>query len=121
MASTDYDSKQDKRMPNTKSGLKFGRLTINRVSPDNADALGLINEIIRDVASQYPEKSRHGLNSPELIVENVSFFVIYADGMPVGCGGVKFYCKEFAEIKRLYIRPLYRRQGLGKLMLSHLE
>jgi putative acetyltransferase len=50
----------------------------------------------------------------------VAFFVIRVDGVPAGCGGLKFY-EGFGEIKRMYVRPRFRVKGLGMMMLDHLE
>ncbi|RPJ22546.1 MAG: GNAT family N-acetyltransferase, partial [Chloroflexi bacterium] len=37
-----------------------------------------------------------------------------------GCGGVKLFGTEYAEVKRMYVRPQFRGLGLAKLMLNHL-
>ncbi len=46
---------------------------------------------------------------------------MYYDDLPVGCSGIKFFEKEYAELKRMYVRPNYQGMGLGKKMLKHLE
>jgi GNAT superfamily N-acetyltransferase len=50
----------------------------------------------------------------------VAFFVLHYQGQPAACGGLKLFGTEYGEVKRMYVRPLYRRLGLGKAMLNHL-
>ena len=50
-----------------------------------------------------------------------AFLVIYADGKPVAGGGIKRDDDGVAEIKRMYVAPAARRQGLGRRLLEELE
>jgi ribosomal protein S18 acetylase RimI-like enzyme len=45
---------------------------------------------------------------------------VYWDGVPAGCGGVQLVGGEYAELKRMYVRPVFRGQGLGKLLVERL-
>ncbi|WP_025764697.1 GNAT family N-acetyltransferase [Dyadobacter tibetensis] len=45
----------------------------------------------------------------------------YADGIPIGCGCFKLVDDQTVEIKRMFVLPTYRGQGLAKRMLSELE
>jgi putative acetyltransferase len=94
--------------------------TISAERPDAPDALALIDELETHLASLYPAASRHGFSPERLIAEAVPFFVLRVDGQPVGCGGIKLFGREYAELKRMYIRPKYRGNGFGKLILHHL-
>ncbi|HET9109741.1 MAG TPA: GNAT family N-acetyltransferase [Ktedonobacterales bacterium] len=95
-------------------------VTIAPERPDAADATLLISELEAQLEPLYPQKSRHGLNVEQLIVENVAFFVLRADGAPAGCGGVKLVGADYGELKRMYVRPTYRGSGFAKLLLNHL-
>lgn len=88
--------------------------------PDTPDAQALIAELEAHLARFYPIESRHGLSVAKLLAENVAFFVTRYDGAPAGCGGIKLFGTEFAEVKRMFVRPGYRGLGLGRLMLDHL-
>jgi ribosomal protein S18 acetylase RimI-like enzyme len=88
--------------------------------PDSPDAQPLIEELEAHLASRYPRESRHGFSVEKLLRERVAFFVSRADGQPAGCGGVMIVGREYAEIKRMYVRPAFRGRGLGRLMLEHL-
>lgn len=88
--------------------------------PDSNDARDLITELDAYLIPLSPKESRHGYPVEKLIKEDVPFFIIRADGIPVGCGGVKLFGTEYAEIKRMYVRPQFRGLGFAKLMLDHL-
>ena len=88
--------------------------------PDTFDAVALITELEATLEPLYPQESRHGLSVARLIEESVPFFVLRADGIAAGCGGVKLFGTEYGEIKRMYIRPVYRGMGFAKQMLNHL-
>ena len=47
--------------------------------------------------------------------------VAYIDDIPVGCGAIKEYTTDIAEVKRMFVHPEYRRQGIAKLILTELE
>ena len=95
--------------------------TITQEQPDSPDAVALITELEEHLEPLYSVESRHGLSVARLLAENVAFFVLRTDGAPAACGGVKLYGREYGEVKRMYVRPAYRGQGFGKLMLRHLE
>lgn len=94
---------------------------ITRERPDSDEAKTLIAELDTYLAPLYPPTSQHGLSVAALIAEQVDFFVLRLGDVAAGCGGVKFYGREYAEIKRMYVRPSFRGKGLAKRMLSHLE
>jgi putative acetyltransferase len=93
---------------------------ITRERPDSPDAVALITELEEHLASVYPVESRHGFSVHKLIAESVAFFVLRVDGTPAGCGGIHFVDSAYGEIKRMYVRPQFRRWGFGKLILDQL-
>ena len=88
--------------------------------PDSDDARALIEELEAYLIPLSPAESRHGYSIEKLLDEQVPFFIIRDNGTPVGCGGVKLFGTDYAEIKRMYIRPQFRGLGFAKLMLNHL-
>jgi len=89
--------------------------------PDSDVASALITELENHLRPLYPAESRHGYSVEKLLRENVAFFVIHYEEQPAGCGGVQLFGSDYAEIKRMYVRPSLRGLGLGKLMVEHLE
>lgn len=47
--------------------------------------------------------------------------VAYEDDKPVGCGAIKEYAPGTMEVKRMYVSPEKRGQGIAALVLSELE
>ncbi|MEO8606641.1 MAG: GNAT family N-acetyltransferase [Chloroflexota bacterium] len=95
-------------------------ITIVEERPDSADATQLIMELEAVLAPLYAVESRHGFSIEKLLNQGVAFFVARYDGVPAGCGGIKLFGTEYAEVKRMYVRPQFRGHGLGKAMLTHL-
>jgi len=56
------------------------------------------------------------------VMDDVDAVVLaYHDRRPVGCGALRPYDRKTVEIKRMYVRPAYRGQGIGGQILRELE
>ena len=88
--------------------------------PDSPDSIQLIDELEAYLSPMYPQESRHGYSVEKLIKQGVAFFVTHHDNLPAGCGGVQLFGSEYAEVKRMYVRPQFRGLGLARQMLDHL-
>lgn len=96
-------------------------INITEERPDSADAAALIAELDAQLAGYaYPPESRHAFSVDKLVSEGVAFFVTRYEGRPAGCGGLKLFGREYGEVKRMYVLPVYRGLGLGRAMLDHL-
>lgn len=95
-------------------------INIDEVRPDSPDALQLIGELDEHLLSHpYPPQSRHAFSVEKLLREQVVFFVTHLEGELAGCGGIKMF-PDYGEVKRMFVRPVFRGRGLGKAMLGHL-
>jgi putative acetyltransferase len=88
--------------------------------PDSPDAVALIGELDDQLGALYAVESRQGFNVEKLLRDGVKFFVARDGGRPAGCGGVLLVGREYAEVKRMYVRPAFRGRRIGRLMLDHL-
>ena len=95
-------------------------VAITEERPDTPDASALIEELDLHLGQLYPVESRHGFSVEKLLRDGVAFFVTRDRGHAAGCGGVLLVGREYAEIKRMYVRPAFRGRGLARLMLDHL-
>lgn len=93
-------------------------ITLERA--DSSDARTLIDELEAELTPLYPTESRHGYSVERLLAQKVHFFLMRENAIPVGCGGVQFMERQYAEVKRMYVRPPYRGTGLARHMLQHL-
>jgi GNAT superfamily N-acetyltransferase len=95
-------------------------VTIVAARADSREAIELLAEL--DAALHeypYPPESRHAFSVEKLIRESVAFFVASLYGQFAACGGVKLF-EDYAEVKRMYVRPAFRGKGLDKAILNHL-
>lgn len=96
-------------------------MLINLESPDQPDVVRLIDELDAYQKPLYPAESHHGIDMQALLQANVLFAVARASsGQAVGCGAIVLQA-EYGEIKRMYVSPVVRGQGVAKQLLEFLE
>lgn len=90
-------------------------------SPDQPEVVALIAELDAYQDTLYPPESRHALDLASLKQPNV-LFAVARDGARValGCGAIVLG-PEFGELKRMYVSPRCRGQGVGKRLIALLE
>lgn len=95
-------------------------LKLIRTNSDNADfriLVELLDEVLRESdGDDHPFYDQ--FNKLDKIKNAV---VAYSDDTPAGCGAIKEYTKDTAEIKRMYVKPKFRGKGIGKKILRELE
>jgi putative acetyltransferase len=90
-------------------------------SPDQPDVIALIAELDAYQDTLYPPESRHLLDLNSLKQPNVIFAVARgAHELAVGCGAVVLGV-SYGEIKRMYVQPSGRGQGIATQLLATLE
>jgi len=52
---------------------------------------------------------------------DAAWLVVYADGVAVGCGGLRTLASGVGEIKRMFVSERVRGRGLGRSLLRALE
>ena len=96
-------------------------MTIAFESPDQPDVIALIPELDAYQDTLYPPESRHSLDLASLKQANVLFAVARDRlGHAIGCGAIVL-CPEFGELKRVYVSPRGRGQGIAKQLITLLE
>lgn len=90
-------------------------------NPDQDDIRALIAELDAYLYSLYPAESVYALDIASLTQPGVLFAVARdADGVPVGCGAIVMQ-PAYGEVKRVYVRPRARGQGLARRLMESLE
>lgn len=87
-------------------------------APDEGVRL-LVGELNDELSGLYTPEQRHGLDLEALFQPHIRFFVARRDGRPAGCGGVALF-DDFAEVKRMYVRPHLRGQGVAEAIMARL-
>ncbi len=95
-------------------------IVIEQVSGPTQDVRSLVDELETELSAHYSDEQRHGVDIEALFQPDVLFFVARSDGNAVGCGGVAFLA-DFAELKRMFVRPQARGRGIGSALLARLE
>ncbi|HKY21503.1 MAG TPA: GNAT family N-acetyltransferase [Vicinamibacterales bacterium] len=98
-------------------------IDIRKEALESAVPQALIGELNAELTERYSEP---GVNYFRLDPEEVApgrgaFLVAYAAEQPVGCGAVRLIDSSTAEIKRMYVRPAQRGQGIARQVLEALE
>ena len=103
-------------------------LQIERVGFGHRDALRLIAEVQQEYVARYGGEDETPLDPLMFEPPSGSFFVGYVGGQPVVSGAWRrrddvaaLGSTAVAEIKRMYVAPAARGQGLARTMLAHLE
>ena len=95
-------------------------MEIRFVEADNAAMLDMMRQLDEYYFSVVGEvhKKYAKYNDPHLLACRA---VAYVDGNPAACGGWKAVDGETAEIKRIFVCPAFRRQGVASALITALE
>ena len=94
-------------------------IRIERAEEPTGDIRLLIGELDAELLQHYPPEQRHGLKLDALFEPHIRFFIAHLDGQPAGCGGIALFA-DFAELKRMYVRPESRGRGVADAILARL-
>ena len=95
-------------------------ITVERAVEATHEVRDLIEELNEVLGAAYEAHQRHGLSIEQLFEPHVRFFIARLDGLAVGCGGVAVF-DDYAEVKRMYTRPMARGRGVAKALLRRIE
>lgn len=96
-------------------------MTIAFESLDQPEVIALIAELDAYQDTLYPPESRYAVDLASLTPSNVLLAVARdGTGHAIGCGAIVLYA-EYGELKRMYVRPRGRGQGVAKKLLAMLE
>jgi putative acetyltransferase len=55
-------------------------------------------------------------------IDNIKYAIVaYADGEPAGCGSIKHFSGDSAEVKRMFVHTSHRRLGIAARVVAELE
>ncbi len=93
------------------------------VEPENRDLRALIDRLDDELKARYPHETIYVVDFSDPKVREMTFVVAYAGDKPVGCGGLRPLDPDSSvmELKRFYVDPDTRKQGIANRMLLDLE
>lgn len=103
--------------------VSINELSFIKVDPENAQLRALIERLDEELKSRYPHEMIYVVDFSDPKVKEMTFVVAYQSGKPVGCGGLRPLDSQNAvmELKRFYVDPVNRKQGIADQMLAELE
>ncbi len=91
-----------------------------RSDSDNKFFQALIRELDADLKIR--DGDDHSFYSQFNKIDKIKYAIVaFDDEMPVGCGAIKELSKDAMEIKRMYVPPARRGQGIAGKILKELE
>lgn len=94
--------------------------TLHPEDPVGAVARQLIEDLCREMTTRYGTPPSP-FSPAESNGDRAIFLVARLEGRPVGCGALRPWDANTAEIKRMYVDPAFRRQGIARRVLLELE
>jgi putative acetyltransferase len=94
------------------------------IQMENPRATGvaeLISALDSYLSGLYPPESNHFLDLEQLAQPGIRLFVARRDGLAVACGALRIDADGYGEIKRMYVIPAARGEGLGRAILARIE
>jgi len=103
----------------------LGAASIAEIDPRAPAAHHALAQYYAELAQRFPggfEVSRsRDPDAADMIAPRGAFLVADVDGLPLGCVGLKGNGGEVGEIKRLWVSPLARGQGLARRLMAAAE
>ena len=95
-------------------------LEIKRCDSENADFVALVKELDFYLALKDGEE-HHYYAEFNKIASLENCMVAYENGEAIGCGAIKNFDDNTIEIKRMYVKPDFRKKGFATKILVELE
>jgi putative acetyltransferase len=94
------------------------------VDPRGEIAAKLMRALAEEEARRYHDLGADTFDAfrPEdVLVPRSAFVLARVDGAPAGCGALRPFDADTAEVNRMYVEPAARRRGVGRAILAELE
>lgn len=96
-------------------------IKIEQENPLREDVRVLIAELNETLLALTPPDYCFHMTADEMAQADTTVFVARADGEAVACGALRRHDHGVGEVKRMYTRPEWRGQKVGKQILDHIE
>jgi putative acetyltransferase len=98
-------------------------LEIRGTSLVSPDATRLIAALNAELSALFPEPgaTHFSLTTEQVAEGDGAFLIAYLDNQPVGCGALRKLDARAAELKRMFVVPNFRGQGIARAIVNALE
>lgn len=95
-------------------------LQLARTTSENPDFRTLVQLLDQDLAER--DGAEHAFYAQFNKIAALNHVAVaYLDGHPAGCGAFKEFGPGLVEIKRMFVQPAHRGQGIAQAILAELE
>ncbi|AKD04509.1 GNAT family N-acetyltransferase [Pontibacter korlensis] len=95
-------------------------INIHRTNSDNSDFRALVQLLDQDL--QRRDGEEHSFYAQYNKIDKIQHVVTASkDGVAVGCGAIKAFTTEAAEVKRMFVLEECRGHGIAQQVLQELE
>jgi len=95
-------------------------LIYERTNSENKDFVSLVALLDADLAIR--DGADHAFYSQFNTIAKINYVIVmYNNREPVGCGAIKPFSADAAEVKRMFVIPEQRGKGIAQRILSELE
>jgi len=107
------------------AALQRERTVVEVADPRSEPAVACLHayygELARRFASGFDVSRSRDPDAADMVPPRGTFLLAWSDGLPVGCVGLKGDGSGAAEIKRLWVSPAARGQGLAQRLMRVVE
>ena len=96
------------------------KAAVSRIKPHHPDFAELVRLLDDEFYAMYGDVYL-SYQSHNTLTELEAAMIVYADGAPAACGGIKPFDAHPAELKRIFVSPDFRRLGLAQRLIHELE
>jgi putative acetyltransferase len=104
--------------------MSGGTLTLEPADPRGPVARALLEALTCEIETIYADRGfdgNAGFSVTDLDVARAVFVVASSEGEPVGCGALRPYDADIAEVRRMFTVPAWRGRGVAAAVLAELE
>lgn len=95
-------------------------INLIRTNSEHADFRSLVTLLDRDLHQR--DGDEHAFYAQFNKIDAIAHVIVaYADDTPVACGAIKAFAEDTVEVKRMFVHPDFRSQGIASLILKNLE
>src|SRR5438552_14861730 len=96
------------------------QITLEADRLDSPVAAELVGRTVAELNDRYGEHEHpvKALEPAEFLAPTGVFLVARVEDWPAGCGGLRKFRDDTAEVKRMYVEPGARCRGIGRKILE---